>query len=265
MKSRLDLIEGTFKSIFEGNYSLFPWMDEQSILIHKLIECVQDDLTELEGQNDTLPVHFTIYLNPEDHRFFEQQEDWQTAISKIISDLGNEMGFRQEQKPDIQLTARHSLSRGEVQLKFQTAPNPIGQTSAVPVLMPPPVAETAVPDRMQACLILEDESLFPLDKPVINLGRKSTNHLIVDDLRVSRTHAQIRKVGDEYIIFDIGSSGGTYINGERISQRKLKPGDVISLAGIKLIFTEDQAVKVEDKREITSELKPSTTTGDEAC
>jgi hypothetical protein len=261
MKSRLDLIEGTIKSIFEGDYSLFPWMDEQSILIHKLIECVHENLIDLEGQTDTLPFFFTIYLNPDDYQFLQRQKNWQIAISKIISDLASELGFLQEQKPDIQITPRHSLAHGEMQMKVEAISTAPGRTNAVPLFETPAVAKSQALD-LKACLMLEDESLFPLEKPVTNIGRKSINHLIVNDLRVSRTHAQIRKVGEDYIIFDIGSSGGTYINGERISQRKLKPGDVISLAGIKLIFTEDQAAKVEEKRQITSEIKPVANTGD---
>jgi hypothetical protein len=261
MKSRLDLIEGTIKSLFEGDYSLFPWMDEQSLLIHKLVESVQENLLELEGQTQVLPVHFMFYLNPEDHQFLLRQADWQAAVSKIISDLGSELGFRQEQKPDIQITSRYSLSHGEVQMKVQTITLTGEQTNAAPVMDEAAASENKALIHT-AYLMLENESLFPLEKPVINIGRKSTNHLVIDDLRVSRTHAQIRAVEDGYIIFDIGSTGGTYVNGERIYQRKLKPGDVISLAGIKLIFSEDQITKAEEKRQITSEIKPLVNTGD---
>jgi len=90
---------------------------------------------------------------------------------------------------------------------------------------------------------------------VINIGRKNTNHIIINDLRVSRNHAQIRRVKDEYILFDAGSTGGTFINSTRIDQHTLRPGDVISLAGYTLIYTIDQIPVEETQKSITSEIK----------
>lgn len=57
--------------------------------------------------------------------------------------------------------------------------------------------------------------------------------------RVSRTHAQLRAVHGHYVLFDLNSTGGTYVNGQRISQHALKAGDVISLSGVPLIYGED--------------------------
>ncbi len=56
---------------------------------------------------------------------------------------------------------------------------------------------------------------------------------------VSRAHAQLRLVKDHFVLFDLNSSGGTFVNGERTNQSVLYPGDVISLAGITLIFGQD--------------------------
>ena len=56
------------------------------------------------------------------------------------------------------------------------------------------------------------------------------------------------------MIFDVGSSGGTFVNGERVTSRILKSGDVISLAGYSLIFTNEKDRDPIPDREITSEL-----------
>lgn len=84
----------------------------------------------------------------------------------------------------------------------------------------------------------------------------------MNDLRVSRTHAQIRAMKDGFILFDIGSTGGTYVNGERVSQRVLKPGDVISIAGIKLIYAEENSDTPETPRLRTAEIKPIVPSGE---
>ncbi|MBP8857500.1 MAG: FHA domain-containing protein, partial [Anaerolineaceae bacterium] len=76
------------------------------------------------------------------------------------------------------------------------------------------------------------------DLPVINIGRREDNHLVIEDLRISRTHAQLRARMGKYVIFDLGSTGGTFVNGQRVTQAILAPGDVISLAGLTLIYSE---------------------------
>jgi hypothetical protein len=264
MKSRLDLIEGTIKKIFENDSSILPWMDEQSTLIHKLLELIQENLVNLEDDPNNLPSQFVIYLNSEDRRRLDRKDNWIEPVENFIMENAAELGFTFEKKPEIDVVTRNSLSRGEVKIKMTTSHPDNGQTNVVPVILKS-VPEKKEHSPCKAFLILEDESLFPLDKCVTNIGRKSSNHLVINDLRISRTHAQIRTVSDGYIIFDIGSSGGTYINGERINQHKLKPGDVISLAGIKLIYSEDQANSPEENKQRTSELKIYNPTGDSPC
>jgi len=62
---------------------------------------------------------------------------------------------------------------------------------------------------------------------------------VIDDGRISRLHAQLRAVRGRYVIFDLDSRGGTWVNGQRVRQQALAPGDVISLAGVPLVFSQD--------------------------
>jgi pSer/pThr/pTyr-binding forkhead associated (FHA) protein len=75
--------------------------------------------------------------------------------------------------------------------------------------------------------------------PIINIGRRPENHLMIDDPRVSRFHAQIRASKGSFILFDLNSTGGTSVNSQPVTQRMLSPGDVISLAGVPLIYSQD--------------------------
>ncbi|MCS7246730.1 MAG: FHA domain-containing protein [Anaerolineales bacterium] len=90
-----------------------------------------------------------------------------------------------------------------------------------------------------AFLIVDGVRIFPLDKPVVNIGRHPDNHLVLEDPRVSRRHAQLRAVRGQYILFDLGSRGGTMVNNLRVRQAILSSGDVISLAGVPLVYGED--------------------------
>jgi pSer/pThr/pTyr-binding forkhead associated (FHA) protein len=88
-------------------------------------------------------------------------------------------------------------------------------------------------------LIVNGSRIFPLDQTVVNIGRRSTNDLVVDDHRVSRDHAQLRAVRGKYILFDLSSTGGTFVNGQRVNQKTLNPLDVISLAGVALVYGQE--------------------------
>jgi hypothetical protein len=89
-------------------------------------------------------------------------------------------------------------------------------------------------------LIIGGTQYVPLTRPVINIGRRHDNHIVIDDVRVSRLHAQIRLRFGHYVLYDLGSSGGTYVNDHIISECILKPSDVISLSGVLLIYIEDE-------------------------
>jgi hypothetical protein len=71
---------------------------------------------------------------------------------------------------------------------------------------------------------------FPADRAVVRLGRGSGGDVILQDSQASRQHAEISQQGDQYVIRDLGSTNGTYVNGERVvGSRPLHPGDQIRI------------------------------------
>ncbi len=71
---------------------------------------------------------------------------------------------------------------------------------------------------------------FPLDRPVIRIGRGSGSDILLQDSQASRQHAEISRQGDQFFIRDLGSMNGTFVNGERITgPRLLKAGDEIRI------------------------------------
>jgi FOG: FHA domain len=63
---------------------------------------------------------------------------------------------------------------------------------------------------------------------------------VIDNLRVSRVHAQIRQMNNKHILFDLDSTAGTKVNGIKIRQHTLNHGDVIEIADVPLIYGSDQ-------------------------
>ena len=102
-----------------------------------------------------------------------------------------------------------------------------------------PVAEEIDTIPPNAFFIVEGIKFYPLVKPAISIGRRLENDLVIDDPRVSRNHAQLRALEGHFVLFDLSSTGGTFVNGNRVSETIIYPNDTISLGGVKLIFQQD--------------------------
>ncbi|HLF91439.1 MAG TPA: FHA domain-containing protein [Anaerolineales bacterium] len=98
-----------------------------------------------------------------------------------------------------------------------------------------------------AFLIVNGADVFPLKKSIITIGRMEDNDLVIREVRISRYHAQLRAEKGQYILIDLKSTGGTSVNGEKITQVALFQGDVISLAGIPVIYGLSPAAQIQEE------------------
>ena len=84
-------------------------------------------------------------------------------------------------------------------------------------------------------------SRYVLDHPVTTVGRHPDSRVFLDDITVSRRHAEIRRTADGYVVVDVGSLNGTYLNRERVDQGALVDGDLIQVGKFKLMFVASAA------------------------
>lgn len=75
-----------------------------------------------------------------------------------------------------------------------------------------------------------------LDGPLTRLGRHPQGEIVLDDITVSRRHAEIRRDGGRFIITDAGSLNGTYVNGSRVDTRELAAGDEVQVGKFRMLF-----------------------------
>ena len=80
------------------------------------------------------------------------------------------------------------------------------------------------------------------------IGREPANDIIVENLLVSGYHARIDPAGREYVLTDLQSKNGTFVNGEKVTSTKLKNGDQILIGKHTLVFTLDSAEMQEDTK-----------------
>ena len=79
-------------------------------------------------------------------------------------------------------------------------------------------------------------SRFLLDKDVTTAGRHPESDIFLDDVTVSRRHAEFRREGGRFIVRDVGSLNGTYLNRERIDETELSGGDEVQIGKFRLVF-----------------------------
>ncbi len=79
-------------------------------------------------------------------------------------------------------------------------------------------------------------SRFLLDADVVTAGRHPDSEIFLDDVTVSRRHADFNREGDTFTVSDVGSLNGTYVNRDRIDRVQLTDGDEVQIGKYRLVF-----------------------------
>jgi pSer/pThr/pTyr-binding forkhead associated (FHA) protein len=77
---------------------------------------------------------------------------------------------------------------------------------------------------------------YLVEREVTTLGRNPDSDAFLDDVTVSRRHAEIRRQPDGFYLHDLGSLNGSYVNRERVEVTKLASGDEVQIGMFKLVF-----------------------------
>lgn len=130
-------------------------------------------------------------------------------------------------------------------------PDEVGEFRAMPADEEPTDGfefESEVPHQLDRERFPSDTGLFViesgpkagarcgLEADLTNIGRHSSADILLDDVTVSRQHAQVERIGARYQVSDVGSLNGTYLNGTRIECSELEDGDVLQVGRFKLVF-----------------------------
>ncbi len=231
-------IETRLQTLVEGGLArLFPGRGFPPDLGQRLVEAMRSSLRQGPYGEPVVPNLYILLLHPAQASALQADQGLLDELTHMLRQAGQEAGLRFSGPPVVRVAADEQLVRGQVEVLARDSQDGLPQTAAVDV--DPAVGGEAAPAG--AYLVVNGMQVFPLDQPVINIGRRPDNHLVLDDKRVSRQHAQLRLQQGHYMIFDLDSAGGTWVNGERTRQHVLYPGDVISLAGLPLVYGQDQS------------------------
>lgn len=238
MKINLEPLESKLQALFESSLHLFPRSDLRHHIADQFIHALQENVYVESDGSLHAPLLFTLCLNTEAFTYWQKDPTLLEFLSNALIEASKEAGIIFDRTPTITLSADSNLTASESRV-IVSSPADITQTQAFVPEKSAVSSPATDPRPVNAFVIINGNKLFPLRLPVINIGRRADNHLVIDDPRVSRQHAQLRATRGKYVLFDLNSTGGTFVNGQRISQHSLHPGDVISLAGVAMIYGED--------------------------
>ena len=89
---------------------------------------------------------------------------------------------------------------------------------------------------------------YPFPKGSITIGRRKENTIVFTNPEVSSSHARIDKVGPDYILTDLQSTNGTFVNGLKVLSQRLSHGDRISIGKNVLLFIGTEKAKADAER-----------------
>ena len=234
MSFQLNDIERRLQTLIEVHLVRYlPKPGTQERIARLIAEALRANLSTrgLNQGDNTVPTEFLLVVHPSKLEQWQKEPRLMEGLTKVIRLVSSEMGLKFLSAPIMTLVTDSTLAVDNLDVRINRLTN-IAETQNMAT------NGDEVPVKA-AFLIVGGTNVFTLDQPVTNIGRRLDNQLVVDDPRVSRYHAQIRFVRNRFLIFDLNSTGGTYVNGQRTTQSVLYPGDVISLAGLPLVFGQD--------------------------
>ena len=247
MKDILKQVEVFLQELIEENsHRLLGSSRFENELIHQLIHAMGQQIrSDLQG-NLTAPHIFSLNVPYEFAEDIRSNQNLLDTLASHLMDAGQSLGVHFEGKITITVFPDANIKAGDFTISAiwkeenisETHPYDSHPASLLPSMQQP-----------KAFLIVGGTQIFTLDEDIINIGRNLENDLVIDDPRVSRQHGQIRVVKGRHMLFDLGSSGGTFVNHKRIKQIALHPGDVLSLAGIPLVYGQDSQSQIDETKE----------------
>jgi hypothetical protein len=247
---KLDQFEAKLQTFIEGKLSrLSPIRGGYKNLSHQLISAMRAGTISTGDGTLLAPDQFILLAHPSQAESLSENPELLVDLGNLIQEVGRSAGLHFGQHPVVTISPNDDVMTDRIDIIARISEKALGNTAS----LSSSTTESKHATPPDAFLVINGREVFPLDQTVINIGRRSSNHLTIEDPRVSRQHAQIRATHGRYEIFDLDSTGGTFVNRQQIKQSLLRPGDVISLAGVQLIYGQERSSSLKD----TEKLAPS--------
>jgi len=184
------------------------------------------------------PNHFVIHVNPDD--YLEIEAFGGQVLARQVADylviMAGRRGHHLSEPPIIRFESHPQEQTHSAHITASRVADQHLNTDVYAVETNGGVQEAI--RQADAFLIVQGRQHIPLDRPITRIGRRIENDIVLDSPSISRQHAQIRWRQRYFVLYDVSGHGRTSVNGAPAQEHVLRPGDVIALSDIFLVYGE---------------------------
>lgn len=242
--SALSRFEQLMENMVEGSVARMFRSQLQPAEIAKRLERAMESNQTISVNRVIVPNVYRVFLNPKDFAAFQPiKTEIEREMAVYLTDLAEERNFTLLEHPQVQMHEDAAVPRRSIQVVAETSrgvADAPGDTQVIAAATQYQ-GQGRPATKGHAMLLLQTThgpQPIPIESTMLTVGRGLSNDIILEDTRVSRHHAQLRYKTRRFWLTDLGSTNGTFINGERVTEAALRDGDKVSLGGLELTFRE---------------------------
>lgn len=230
----LDRFEKGIERAVNGAFAKAFRSEVQPIEIASALRREVDDRANIVARGRTLaPNTFVVELGPADH---ERLGDWEEALSEELKSVVDEHAGQQRYSMvgpiTVSFEQAEDLDTGLFRVRSSTTKRQ-GSPSAAPSEAPRPAAPARASVGQVSLEI--DGTAHRMAGTSTVLGRGQESDIVVDDPGVSRRHVEIKLQGSQVTATDLGSTNGTFVDGERVQSGVLAEGSRITIGRTRIV------------------------------
>ncbi len=224
-----ELIEGSLGRLFGGGVT-------PADMAARLTRVLEDS-----QMNGTIADTYHIRLHPVDYaRIQATYPHLETDLQDLILNLAQQTNLKLLAAPHVVVAADEDIKRHEIRVQAMRQRREQDTTQLRPENAISAEILAAI-SHLDAYLVVDGRHHVPLNKPIITIGRRADNDIVLDAATVSRRHAQLRWRYGHFVLYDLSQRHGrTNVNNQPVTECVLQPGDVITLSQVKLLYAEGQ-------------------------
>lgn len=243
----IDKLERQLQDLIEGAFArLFPRSTGAPDIAVLLFRALEDKACH-SGMRDDQPVapdSYEVFLHSASVKQFKAHfPDFPARLAALIAEFSRESGYQLYATPAVSILADSSLEPHQARVVADHSATSTAETLKMAAVS---AAELQWQPEKTPHLHIFNQGAVPLIKTVINIGRESSNDVVISDAFVSRHHIQLRKHLGIYTLYDVNSRGGTLVNNTAVSECRLQNGDVIRIGHTDLVYAEDHRQGTKD-------------------
>lgn len=242
MVNPLSQLENLAERLVEGTLARVLRARLQPIQVARHIARAMEDGQIINPQGDVVvPNEYQVALHPDDLAAMASYKDTlETELVQYVSNLARKAGATMIGRPRVFVSSVPSVPLKQVRVQARLVSARSNGIDLTHTQEMPAIAN--LEQRIPTFVLFDGYRRMPISEAIVTIGRSLDNDIILDDKRVSRRHAQLRRRYEQYVLYDLDSTGGTTVNDIRIREAVLQSNDVIAFAGIKVRFERADAV-----------------------